>query len=194
MAGPELRHFRVTAGGQQPGEVLVAPGVGAEFHADAGGAKLARASDDQVLACLTLALGSRPEAVTEHSFCDDGGYDFRLTGYKLTAPVSLAQRAQARALVDAACASIDRAELAQELTKLRLVTVSSLRGADLEGWIMVMMEELEAFPAAIVIEACRRWRRRQKFAPTCAELVEECHQCNRSRRALRRLVEVDVGG
>lgn len=97
--------------------------------------------------------------------------------------------AEARAVIEAACQPFSPVELVQELTKLRLGVVSNLRGADLEGWMAVVLEELEDFPAAVVAQAFRRWRRREKFLPSCAELVEECHQLNKRRRALRRLVD-----
>lgn len=137
---------------------------------------------------LTSVLGSQPEEEGEHLF-PDGGYHYCPKRYKLTAPASAAQLAQARTIMAAAFEPLSRAELARELSKLRLVSASNIRGQDLEGWMEVMAEELADFPAAVVIEACKRWRRREKFLPTCAQLVEECHTLNRRRRALRQLVE-----
>lgn len=153
------------------------------------GVELARATDEEVMASLQLVLGSPLEAETDIRYPAGGGYEERLRGFKLTEPASPVQIAQARALVAAACEPLDRADLVQELTKLRLAVVSNLRGADLEGWMTVVMEDVGGFPAAVVLEACRRWRRREKFLPAAAELREECHRLNSRRRALSRLFQ-----
>jgi hypothetical protein len=137
-----------------------------------------------------LVLGSQPEAQTE-PVIDEYGYDTRFKGYALSERVQPDQMARARAIIEAACTPMSDAEIAQELTKVRLATVSNTHGPDLEGWMQIMIEELRDFPAAVVVQACKQWRRREKFLPGCAELREECHQHNRCRRALRRLVGAD---
>lgn len=154
------------------------------------GVELSRATDDAVIQSLTLVLGSPPEVQIEH-LIGESGYDQRLKGYALTAPACPEQMAQARAIVEAACAPMNDAELAKELTKLRLMVVSNTHGSDLQGWMQIMIEELRDFPAAVVLQACKQWRRREKFLPGSAELREECHQQNRRRHALRRLVGAD---
>lgn len=138
-------------------------------------------------------LGSRLVERTA-GFSTDYGYDTRLTGFDLAAEVPPARLAEACAVIEAACRPLAPAKLMQELTAVRLAVVSNLRGNDLKGWMMVVSEDVAEFPAAVVIGACRRWRRREKFLPSCAELVEECHQLNKRRRAIRRLFEGKAGG
>ena len=154
------------------------------------GEDLSTAADETVEASLRQVLGSRLVERTE-GFTSDYGYDFRFAGYELSGPTSSEEIADVRAIVDCACRPLDRADLARELTKLRLVCVSKLADEDFEGWMTVIIEEVEEFPAAVVIGACKRWRRREKFLPTCAEIREECHQLNRRRHSLRRLVGAD---
>jgi hypothetical protein len=78
-----------------------------------------------VIQSLTLVLGSRPEAQTEH-WIGKYGYDDRLKGYALTAPAGPEQMARARAIIEAACSPMSGVELVQELTKLRLAVVMLL--------------------------------------------------------------------
>ncbi len=79
-----------------------------------------------------------------------------------------------------------RGELAEELSKTALATVTGKRGIDVEGWMEVMVEELTEFPADVTREALQRWRRREKYLPTVAEIVDECQWLGRRRAALRR--------
>ena len=89
------------------------------------GIELSGATDEQVIQSLTLVLGSRPEAQTEH-WIGKYGYDDRLKGYALTAPAGPEQMARARAIIEAACSPMSGVELVQELTKLRLAVVMLL--------------------------------------------------------------------
>jgi hypothetical protein len=172
----------------ETGMPLSGPGCAELKTTTPSGVELSRATDDEVVQSLTLVFGSRPKERTEY-WIGERGYDYRLKGYELTAPASPDQMARARAIVEAACSPMNDVELPRELTCLRAASVSSVHGLDLEAWMEVMIEELRNFPGAVVLKACKQWRRREKFLPACAELVEECHQLNRHRRALRRLVE-----
>lgn len=73
-----------------------------------------------------------------------------------------------------------------ELAKLR-VTMAHRNGSDIDqrALFAVMAEDLAEFPADVVRAACTGWRRREKWFPTPAELIDECQRLSRRRYAMR---------
>ena len=77
------------------------------------------------------------------------------------------------------------------LAKLALVVIVP-EGNDHKTMMSVYIEDLEDVPADVLDDACRQWRRTQKFWPTIAELLELCEpEVRERRRRLRRLAELD---
>ena len=77
------------------------------------------------------------------------------------------------------------------LAKLALVLILP-DGNNHKLMMATYLEDLEDVPADVLDNACRKWRRRQKFWPTIAELLELCEPEARERRSrLWRLAELD---
>ena len=64
--------------------------------------------------------------------------------------------------------------------------------SDAKLMMQTYIEDLEHVPVDVLDDACRQWRRTQKFWPTIAELLELCEsEVRERRRRLRRLAELD---
>ena len=60
-----------------------------------------------------------------------------------------------------------------------------------ETMIEVYVEDLEHVPADLLIEACRQWRRRERFFPTISELLALVDEpLKKRRRQLSALAEL----
>lgn len=111
-----------------------------------------------------------------------GGYDEVVKGYEL-APRRDADLLEA---IHAACAPAHPNEVTRELTRLRVGTVGRASDVgEIEAWLTVVGQELEGFPLDVIRHACVRWLRREKWTPSVAELIEECHRAMKRRESMR---------
>ncbi len=113
--------------------------------------------------------------------------DYRTVGYWIMGDPSTDQLQAAKRIVQGALFAADRVSLAKELTRIACVTISTKKGADLEGWMEALIDVLQEFPADVALESLRKWPRREKFLPTEAEIVAECAWRGDRRLALRKL-------
>ena len=99
---------------------------------------------------------------------------------------------QGRAMLLAAVAVLDKAlvEAPADVVKkalARLVISTKSRaedGDDLKFRLAVYADELR-FPPDVVVEACQKWARTEKWFPSVAELIERCENLVRWRRVTR---------
>jgi len=74
--------------------------------------------------------------------------------------------------------------VAAEVTRLRSLTIKRKESeTDLELSIGAFTEELCAYPFDIVRTVCRSWARNNKFFPALCEVISECEELMRPRRA-----------
>lgn len=141
------------------------------------------AETDRTLAALwAQRYGSPPVAQRTPIYDQPGGYDDRLDGYS---PPPYADGDVIGAL-EVACRRADPDVVTKELARLKVATLSRKQAdAELEMWFEVAGEELEEFPADVVRAACRAWIRREKWAPSVAELIDECQRMFLPRKLLR---------
>ena len=111
----------------------------------------------------------------ERQVFGDHGYDAYPTEYRLPAAITPEQRGAAAAalpVLHRSCAPMDQDSLAFELTRLRNDTACRKgQGSDDTGAIVSLAKDLKDYPADIVLEALRYWRRAEKWWPTLSELL-----------------------
>jgi hypothetical protein len=125
-----------------------------------------------------------PGALQHVPLTDEHGYDYALVPVipeKPTAEQSAAIET-ARREIERLCEPAQGAQVAQELAKLR-VTMARRDATitDEKAMLFVYLDDIGEFPSDIVRDACKAWRRREKWFPTPAELREECHKRARVR-------------
>jgi hypothetical protein len=118
------------------------------------------------------------------------GWDGEIVGYDLGG-VSLPfdAIAEARALVLAALAPAPLGTIQAELARMKISTKSRADG-EAEGRLAaaVFAEYLSAYPADVVIWACRKWARTEKWWPSWAELKDLLDRGVRRRAALAKIL------
>ena len=149
----------------------------------------AEETDKALLARLSLLLGRQPDA-RRQSLNDDGyGYTPVVVGYDLPT-MTRDQAGAALALVIGTMEPASNQEIGKALAMLKSVTARRNEAdADSEFAADVFLEELERYPRDVALDAMRRWRRREKWFPTLAEIIAECDKLNRPRKALRFALE-----
>ena len=63
-------------------------------------------------------------------------------------------------------------------------------GDDIRFRIEVYTDELARFPEDVVLEACQRWARSEKWFPAVSEITERCENLVRYRRVTRDTMEM----
>lgn len=140
--------------------------------------------DHELVASLPQSVRSAIHEL-RHEWADPQyGFHSELSGYELAPNASLTASDIAFALgqCDAALARCPAEIMRRELARLRTVTVSRDIGEDLALAMVAYAEALSEYPADVVIAACRR---RRKFWPPLAELLDEADGLMMRRRALR---------
>ena len=134
---------------------------------------------DSLPACVRSAL--KPvwaDRVAEY------GWDGEITGYKIGNLLE-AERSEAYARVLVANEPAPLRIIQSELARMRVSTKSR---ADTEGEgklaAAVFAENLTEYPADVVVWACRKWSRTEKWWPSWAELKDLLDRGVRRRRAL----------
>lgn len=122
-------------------------------------------------------------------FPDDGhGWDgcYVPTAPREWTPEARAAWNDARDAVARLCAPAGEPAVIAELAKLSVAQARrDAADTDKRALLAVMAEDLAEFPADIVSHACTRWRRRERWFPTPAELIDECQRLARRRYAMR---------
>lgn len=99
----------------------------------------------------------------------------------------------ARELLTAAMRPAPQKMLAQELSRLRVLTVARNMGQeDLKALVSIYLEELAAYPADATIATLRAWPRENKFWPTLAELIAKIRECCEWRVMLARALGTEL--
>lgn len=113
------------------------------------------------------------------------GWDGRVAGYELVAPLPAGELAEAIGTIEAALIPAPAKQIVAELTRLRQLTISRDRSTvDLELLLAAYADELRQYPGDAVTVVLREWPRSHRFWPSLAELVELLEPIVRPRREL----------
>lgn len=94
------------------------------------------------------------------------------------------------AIVEQACRPSSPELTIKEITRCLLVTKARAGDADdTRARIAIFAEELTGYPSDVIREACRRWSRSNAFAPSLAELRNECEKAFSFRVTLKESLE-----
>jgi hypothetical protein len=114
------------------------------------------------------------------------GFDAVTIGWELSGAVVPAELMEGMRLVGSAMQSAPAEVIADELVRLRLMTKSGVIPAGYaEAMLTILTEEIAGYPEDIIVDACRRWARRETFWPSLAELRAELDRVANRRRLLR---------
>lgn len=96
--------------------------------------------------------------------------------------------------IERLCAPADLKLVASSLAKLKALTASRAKtGEDMSLTALAYTEELAAYPADVVVAACKAWQSANTWWPSWAELKNECDKRmmgrTQIRDALRRAVQ-----
>lgn len=148
--------------------------------------RLVRETDDQFLAALTPSLRARLEPVilTNEDFSVA-----RVTGIK--GEVTKAEAQMLLATNDIFRPS-DRSELARVIgALLEVMPRGKYQINNMQIFAGLYVFDLQEYPIDIVARACRAIRRRSRWFPSIAEMVDECETLG-ARRLMWRRVLVDA--
>lgn len=153
----------------------------------------ARQIDMAPLASLPQSLRTSLEEVAVVSY-GEGGFDSKLTGYKWAADVSEEDIGRALIAIERSLEPSPRSLVAAEVLRLKTLTASRAASAeDLNVTATLYMDELQAFPPDVVVNACRYWVRNEKWWPAWSELKDILDFRMRRRLALARALR-EAGG
>lgn len=98
-----------------------------------------------------------------------------------------------RVLLMATLAAMDRSStaslVAREASRCLSLTASRPREAtDMAMMAAALTDEMVRFSPDVVVTVFRQWSRREKWWPTLAELIEECHRLTSTRRSLGQIL------
>jgi hypothetical protein len=142
---------------------------------------------DQIsLKLMRLASDSLPEEVCRDRRTDYG-YDAELAGYRFPKPLSVETKAVLRAIAEEANRPADRGEILEGLKSVSLTMPHQGDVTDSGVWMEMVWMAVEEFPADVINASLRNLVKREKWRPAPAEVLEECHQVGRRRRALLKL-------
>lgn len=113
----------------------------------------------------------------------------RLLGYDKIVPRNQEGLEMLRAAVaafDSVLRPADERSVLKALARLKISTAyRNQYEDDAEFERRVYVVELCQFPLDVVLEACQRWARREKWFPTISEIRDECQWLVRYRRVTR---------
>lgn len=144
-----------------------------------------KATDKAVAASLPPSV--KQSLTSEHrTYFGIGGADVQ-TSYKLTAPVSEADRAAAIAILETASAPPRPEEVLKLLYRLKALTVSrEQHSEDVRAQAACYAEELMRYPADVVRYVLRTQPEHSKFWPAWLELAARLDLYSRRRVKLRK--------
>jgi hypothetical protein len=130
------------------------------------------AADLELEAMAKRLLGSSLECRERSRLDPVYGYDFE-HDYALVGPVEAgALQEMRRALADALVPA-PGPMIAKELARLGMITKVRAEEVDeIKLRMAIFAEEMAAYPADVVVDACRFWGRTEKFFPSWAELKD----------------------
>lgn len=118
------------------------------------------------------------------------GFDCELLGFEMTGAPPAGDVHSALETLRKAMAPAPTRVIASEIARLRVMTKSRAESdEDLQLMAAAYVEELAAYPADVVIDACRTWARREKFWPAWHELQEMLDRRVKKRRAMLEALE-----
>lgn len=83
--------------------------------------------------------------------------------------------------------------IVQEFTKCALVTKTRAEdSADIKARAAIFVEDLTEFPADVIMDAFRFWRRTEKFSPSVADIRERCWRTASARVFAKRAFESEL--
>ena len=94
--------------------------------------------------------------------------------------------AAAVGLLDESLAPASVPVIFEALARMRLGTIPRNQDADdAKGQRAVYVDALREFPEDVVVEACQRYARRDKWFPSVSEILDQCQHLVRWRRVTR---------
>ena len=147
------------------------------------------ANDQNLEAALPSGLRQALVPVVSQSF-QQGGYQENLTRFEIKAGTDPAEISAALSQVRSALAPCPSSTCRRELTRLKAVTASRDR-AEIDETLMAQayLDELQAYPADVVVDACRSLARSSRFFPSLAELTDALDWRVARRRRLGEALE-----
>lgn len=146
-----------------------------------------RAVDDSLIASWPPSLRQRT------SLAVNG--DFERTGVEVANIGSVpTEELQAALALTVRCLKPTPATfVVQEFTKCALVTKARAEDtADIQARAVIFAEDLTEFPADVIAEAFKFWRRTEKFAPAVADIRERCWRLAGVRYSAKRTIEREL--
>jgi hypothetical protein len=118
------------------------------------------------------------------------GTDIIFEGFELSRELPEIEKAEARELLAKANARCPKDIAAKAVAVLRARTKARAEQSDdLKLLVSVFAEDLQRYPADIVISACREWGENQKWFPSWSELKERCESKFERRSAMQDALE-----
>src|SRR5262245_25393690 len=142
-------------------------------------------------------LASLPESVTRCIAASwdndrglDGQFESTFVGYEILPGAPKDDIKQALAIVTRACAPAPPEIIGAELQLMHALTKSRPEPTvDAQFQAAAMFDHLSAYPADVVVDACRARSARETFFPSWAELKGELDRRMQRRLALKRALE-----
>lgn len=121
----------------------------------------------------------RDVARTDHQF------EQAFHGYEIVGQIPEADRLAALKVLETSMKPTPRELVAKELVRMRGLTKARAETAeDMQMIVAAFLDEIRDYPADVVVNACRRWARAEKWWPSWAELKDMLDFRMRRRRAL----------
>lgn len=155
--------------------------------------ELDRALDRSLPQCVTSCLKNRSSYVSDPVY----GFSHSVAAYDVIADISREHERELRgaiALLENANQPSPPEHIVFELGRLRVQTKAKAEDSDnIEFILRVYAEDMRAYPADVVREACRKWARNEKFFPAWCELKTELDRmANKRMRLLAALRKIRV--
>jgi hypothetical protein len=146
-----------------------------------------RAVDESLLACWPPSLKRLA------TWAVNG--DFERTGIKFgdLAEVPAQDIRAALALTERCLQPTPEPFIVKHFTKCALATKAKAENvADIQARAVVFVEDLAEFPADVIAEAFKFWRRTEKFSPSVADIRERCWRLASARYTAKRALENEL--
>jgi hypothetical protein len=136
------------------------------------------------------ALRALLPQLLKSSLREEVNADFDLVGYKQVGPLDESGAAEVLGYLDKLDTAGRVDDVVREITACLSVTAARERdGLDLRMMINTLLDGTSEFPVDIIVSACRRYAKANRFWPTLAEIRSYCLEEARWRRSLRAVCE-----
>lgn len=167
-------------GTQRGGPSVVEPSIAEAIRLDDP-----ELTDAAILRSLPPSVASALHPVIREFIDPQYGFDYELTGYRLSGEVTTADRNRAGELLSAAMKPATIGVIRESLALLKAGTKSrGMDEGDLTLTMQVLTDECAEFPPDVVRAGCRRWMRREMWFPAVAELRNEMLRLVKNRQLI----------